>query len=209
MEIILALVAVGLLVYLQTRYTSLNDKQDEFKVIIKKLEARIKKLELYQTDSENGKKAAFQKAPEKTEIPKVKVPDLPLIVTEQIKEEQKTEQKELVEEPSALAFLVTEEESAEVASSLTDEKPTEILSGVSEEKTPIEIPPKPESIAEPIKAKVYAHTSTPKPFIAKPPLVEKEKSEFWMKVEKQFVENWTGISGFILLAVWRIAEESA
>lgn len=213
MEIIITLIAVALLVYLKNRNTALSDQLEEFKASIKKLESRITKLELFHIKSEYEKESEFHKETVKKDISEVKVPDSATIAKEEVIEEKIIEEvkEEVVEESSSLAFLVTEEddtdespdelvEAAEKSSVVNGEEHTEESTVIKEEANPTEIPVRPE-VSEPSRAKVYAHSSAPRPFKPKAPVVEEVKSEFWMKVEKQFVENWTGILGSVIMVI--------
>ncbi|PBQ34012.1 hypothetical protein CNR22_20260 [Sphingobacteriaceae bacterium] len=190
MAVFISIVAFAILVYLINKNSSLRIKQEELTAHLKKLEVRIKKLELNETKPAK-ETSEIKKEVEKINPPEDKLPDLPFIVTEVVETIIPVEEeikKELKEVPKV---VLNTSEKEPVVPHLT-----EIDQVVPEIKVV-----KPENVVKDEPAKAYYTAPVPKPTEVKRPVVKKEKSEFWAKLEKQFIENWTGILGSVIMVV--------
>jgi hypothetical protein len=143
-------IAFVLFVYLLIKSNSLSNKHNEFILYIKKLEARIKQLELNQHIPEKKENVEIHKDVSKTNTLEVEIPKPSFIITK--------------EEPSVI------------------------------------IPPKPIINTEFINPKPYSNNNITKTVQNTAPKIKK-KNELWAKLEKQFIENWTGILGSVIMVI--------
>ena len=223
METFFIVIVVGLLIFFLFSVIRNNEQIGAFEKKIKNLEGRIKQLEKngpaksnepifkeYQKFEEVAKTEIPPKVQEvqtPIEPPKFKISPVPP-VTEVPPKIQELKQNELIEkvEPKNEGS-----EKPDVIEQLTEEKAEgkntveELIGRVEAEMNKQEDPIEEKPAAKPpvfhgVKREVedigYAYSRIVN---TNPIPVAKKPSEFWAKTEKQFLENWTGILGAMIM----------
>ena len=214
MDAFIFVVVLGLLIFLLISVLLTSERQKDFKRKITSLEERIKQLE----KKDYGKPAEprlntyqpFQSTPNVVaSIPKqsieekVEIKETPVKLADSEREEvEKMLTPEIVEEVNKEPEITEETTLEQSTGNIGIE---ETLKNIEEAAAKEEITSEPEQEEEFIfagkeKPEVesigYAYSRMAN---TKPVAVPKKKSDFWAKTEKQFIENWTGILGAVIM----------
>lgn len=177
----------GLLIYVIIQFNTLKKRLDEYTFHIHKLDVRIRELEVKQLKSEID---AIIPAEE------FDVSEKEIVIPE--KEPEESEVLEEFEEdywkiPTEVVETTPEETANEEEK--VEATPEEIPSPIIEAETT-----KSEPRFAAYERSIVEVRSQAIPKAVVPPVIKK-KNEFWTRIEKQFVENWTGILGSVIMVV--------
>src|SRR5690606_29006321 len=106
---------------------------------------------------------------EEVKVPEVNVPNLPFIVTEEVEDSATLSSKPKEVEPKKAAPVEPEKEKPKVTAAI------------------------PQRQTQYTKSPSFASAPAPKAVHSEATIVKKKENVFWAKLEKQFIENWTGI----------------
>lgn len=192
MAAIFLLLIIGLLIFLLVSVLQNSERLREFRRKITNLEERIKTLE----KKDYGRPAEPRLKENLNPQDEPKITLQPKTVIEEAKETKETKEPEVIEEIKEIKET-SAKETVEIGKVAIEEL----------EKTPIteienkeELVPQETEVVSGFKPEVenigykYSRTVNTEPIP-----VPKKKSDFWAKTEKQFIENWTGILGAVIM----------
>ncbi len=198
MAAIFLIVVFGLLIFLLVSVLQNGERIKELHGKITKLEERIKQLE--KKDYGRPLESRLNVSQQPQEVPPVIVQPKPVVeekveiketpiqeIISEVPEEKELPKEEITQPGSGIAAIDETEENLEA-----ERVKEEILVVAKEDNKPPVI----ETTIPEVENIGYKYSRIVN---EKPTPVAAKKSEFWAKTEKQFIENWTGILGAVIM----------